>query len=136
MTDIFQEYDYHTRKIVMEKYNLSRTQCNLLVKAYDDLAVIGGLLFRSDRQKEDIRYIDETGQYHPLPRIMRAIVTKTKKDDFHKYFSPFMFKKFFGKFVASVLSPEYQIQTGADILGDGLIAYKKQKSIQFEVSSV
>lgn len=127
--DIFQEYDYATRSKVMAKYNLSREQSNLLVKAYDALAQVGGLLFRSDVTKEEIRYMNDN-HYETLPEIMRTIIYKIPKDDFHKYFSPFVFKKMYEKFVDRVM--ELKIRNGAQILGVGMICYKKMPNVEFE----
>lgn len=120
--DYWQEYDIDTRHTMMAMYKLTREQSNLLVRAYDDIAVIGGLLFRSDVQKEDIRYLDKN-KYSPLPRIMRDIVRGIPKDNFHKYFSPFHFEKKFPSFVKRVLTSD--IQNGSDFLGVGTICYKK-----------
>lgn len=131
MSRIFMEYDVTVRNMVSDRFNLTKEQCDLLVKAYDDICVIGGLLYRSDIEKEDIRYLNDR-EYYPLPRIMREIVNRTKKDMFASFFSPFKFKDFFEKFVESVL--KQNIRTGADILGVGVICYKKQKSVNFQSS--
>ena len=134
MDNYFQELDYSTREAVQDTYKLSNDQMSILVRAYNDLALIGGLLFRNDIDKLEIRYITEKGDYFPVPRIMRNIINSTPKDEFHKYFSPFAFKSFFARFVKSVLSPKNGIRNGADLLGNGTICYKKSATIEVEQS--
>jgi len=125
----FIEYDSQTKDKVATRFNLSVKQLNVLLFAYDHVCVIGGLLFRSEIQLDDIKYHDGKN-YSPLPRIMRRVIEKIPKNDFHKFFSPFKFSLFFEKFVENVFKME--LRNSRDILGQGVICYKKSSSIIFE----
>jgi hypothetical protein len=119
---IWSEYCPQTRLEVMEKFNLSEKQCNILVKAYDDIAFIGAILCRSEIQTRQIMYTQKNS-YEPLPRLMRKIVDSIPKNDFSLYFSPMQFPSKFESFVRKILTTD--IQNGADILGQGTICYRQ-----------